>query len=333
MNEPEECDEEDEVEVVAAVSFRDPTCADPTAGWTATVDGHPDASNDHVTFTQSGPPTPGQEIVVTARTDDDDYEFDNEDDKQTFEHTFAPAPAGCDEDATAVAPSVTQSTDCEVQGSYTVPETRGVQYLLDGKSLAAGTYPGPASGTVTATALAGHELTNPDFRFVLSLPAAADCPAPVVAGVQTVVPAYPTLNQPTCTANGSLNVPTQPPGVLVERSGSVPGEVTFTYKPSPGYTFPPGTATISTLTVFPKLGSDRPRCDKDEEPQVLGTQEAKPTTAPTAVPTAVDAGLPGAAAPRDVRLGVLLTGGGLLLLGWAGATMRTGRREPGAREI
>ena len=79
---------------------------------------------------------------------------------------------------TAVDPTVVQSTRCDVEGSYTIPATTGVQYLLDDVAIAAGTYSGPKSGEITAEALHGYKLTNPDFSFALNVAPAADCPPP-----------------------------------------------------------------------------------------------------------------------------------------------------------
>lgn len=79
---------------------------------------------------------------------------------------------------TAVDPTVVQSTRCDVEGSYTIPATEGVQYLLDDAAIAAGTYSGPKSGEITAEALQGYKLTNPDFSFALNVAPAADCPPP-----------------------------------------------------------------------------------------------------------------------------------------------------------
>ncbi len=110
---------------------------------------------------------------------------------------------------TAVAPTVVQSTECDVEGTYTIPPTTGVQYLLDGDEIAAGTYDGPASGTITAEALTGYVLTNPTFSFTLNVAAAADCyvppPPPVdvctnLDGVQSTVPAGYTEAGGICTA-------------------------------------------------------------------------------------------------------------------------------------
>lgn len=86
-----------------------------------------------------------------------------------------PAAEECDETVTAVNPTVAQSSACEVEGSYTIPTTVGVNYLLNGIAIAAGTYAGPATGTITAQAQDGYELTNPDFSFALNVAAAEKC--------------------------------------------------------------------------------------------------------------------------------------------------------------
>ncbi len=341
-----------------------------------------------------------------------------------------PAPSG----PTAVAPAVTQASACEVEGSYTIPTTEGVQYLLDNQPIAAGTYPGPASGTITAVATAeGVALTNPGFSYALNVDPAAECPdfdqeIPVPAKPATqdpcgpgnisfvlppdvdpskvawtvnrdgsitftpkrgyvfssetnptsltyqlpadsdepcpttppatpkdVTPVVPSVNPPTCEAAGSLNVPTQPTGLVAQQSGTVPGQVTFTYTAQAGYALAAGSPTSTTLTVQPQLSGEQ--CEDEVAPaEVAGTESSapkpskkpavKPAVKPAkaqapqvlgtqaAVPTAVDAGLGGltAAAPaQGSLLGQLLVTGGLALMLAAGWLM-TGRRQVGARE-
>ena len=99
-------------------------------------------------------------------------------------------------DSTAVIPNVDQAGPCEVEGSYTIPNTTGVDYFLDGLAIPAGTYDGPASGTITAAAVGGYDLTNDGFSYGLHVAAAEVCPVvvplvvapPEVAGTQTASP-------------------------------------------------------------------------------------------------------------------------------------------------
>lgn len=165
----------------AALSFRDPTCEDTGVGVTLPPD------TDQVTYTKSGSETPGGTVTVTA-TAASGFVFADGTTTKTTTHTFPTiASLECGTDATPVAPTVVQSEECEVDGSYTIPATAGVQYQLDGVNIAAGTYSGPETGTVTAVALAGHELTDPAFSFALNVAAAEECED--IAGVETETPA------------------------------------------------------------------------------------------------------------------------------------------------
>ncbi len=83
---------------------------------------------------------------------------------------------------TPVDPTVTPSDECGVEGSYAIPSTAGVQYLLDGEPIAAGTYDGPQSGTVTATALEGYRLSTTTWSYALDLAAADTCSLPSTGG-------------------------------------------------------------------------------------------------------------------------------------------------------
>ena len=79
-----------------------------------------------------------------------------------------------DEPVTAVDPGVAQSAECEVEGELTVPDTTGVQYLLDGV-VVSGTVAGPIDDTLTAVALEGYELTNPEWSFDVDIAVAEEC--------------------------------------------------------------------------------------------------------------------------------------------------------------
>jgi hypothetical protein len=205
-----------------------------------------------------------------------------------------PAPS-----STAVAPEVVQSAACDVEGSYVIPATPGVQYQLDGANIGAGTYPGPKAGTITAVATGNHVLTNPGFSFALYVTAATDCVSPSPSeSVSTPPASTPPASTPPTIA-GTESAAPQP-------SQTPEGEVAGTE-------------------------STNPKPSKSDTPQVLGTEAA--------VPTAVAAGLgdlpggPGATASASSlgsMLGQLLAAvGGLLLVGAGGLMFR---RQVGGRE-
>lgn len=87
--------------------------------------------------------------------------------------TETPTPAPTE--VTAVAPEVDAADECETNGTFTIPDTEGVQYLLDGAPIAAGTHSGPVDGTITAEATGDAVLTNEDFMFELELTEALPC--------------------------------------------------------------------------------------------------------------------------------------------------------------
>lgn len=114
-------------------------------------------------------------------------------------------------DVAAVAPTVRQSEQCEQEGSYTIPATSGVQYLLDGEPVAAGTYTGPVEGTITAEASGSLPLSNPGFSFALDVDPAEECPdevlpteaedvCPNIPGAQGSVPDGLVLEDDRCVA-------------------------------------------------------------------------------------------------------------------------------------
>lgn len=90
-----------------------------------------------------------------------------------------PAPT----EVTAVAPQVDQADECETNGTLTIPDTAGVQYLLDGEPVAAGTHSGPLSGTITAEAVGDAVLTNEDFMVEVELTEALPCEVLPTEGV------------------------------------------------------------------------------------------------------------------------------------------------------
>jgi serine protease len=185
-----------------------------------------------------------------------------------------------------VAPTVTPSTTCATEGSYTVPSTTGVEYLLDGKVLAAGTYPGPATGTVTARAAEGYRLSDSEWSFALKLAPAEACPAAVIPPATPVAPAVTPSATPvapavtpsaTCGVAGTYTIPATA-GVTYLLDGTIvaagthqgPASGTITAAAVEGYQLtttgwtyaldvPAATACAAVVTQLPKTGSSVPQ--------------------------------------------------------------------------
>ena len=151
-----------------------------------------------------------------------------------------PAAAVCPTQVTPVNPTFTLSSTCEVQGTYTIPATTGITYLLAGTPIAANTYPGPVSGTVTAQANTGYALSTTNWSYALNVPAAAACPGTVVV---VVTPVNPTVSPSTdCEVQGTYTIPattgvTYLLGTTVKAAGTYDGPAsgTVTAQANTGY--------------------------------------------------------------------------------------------------
>jgi hypothetical protein len=135
----------------------------------------------------------------------------------TTSWTFSNPSLSCLVTVTPVDPTVVLSTLCQVEGSYTIPETTGIDYLLDGTPIAAGTYPGPKTGTITAVAQDGYilstssttaaplrTLSDSGWSFALNLPAATTCEP---EGPVVVTPVAPTTDpSSTCDVEGTYRI-------------------------------------------------------------------------------------------------------------------------------
>jgi hypothetical protein len=99
---------------------------------------------------------------------------------------------------TPVEPTVVQSAACDTEGTLTVPSTEGVEYFLDGTPIAAGDHSGPVSGTRTAKAVEGYELTG-TRTWTVQLAAATTCESgsgETGGGGDTTPPVTPPVTQP-----------------------------------------------------------------------------------------------------------------------------------------
>lgn len=146
---------------------------------------------------------------------------------------------------TPVAPTAESITQCGMYGSIDIPEVDGVTYTVDGNGRT-------GVNTVTATATAGHKLTDGPHVWVFNLGSYTKCAAtPVVSD----------LTPQQCTADGPGFTPahfstTAVEGVTYyldeeETTGSdlEPGTYTVTAVADEGYSFLPGTVTSWTFDV------------------------------------------------------------------------------------
>lgn len=176
---------------------------------------------------------------------------------------------------TPVAPTVVPSPRCGVQGSVTIPSTTGLRYLLDGTVIASGVHAGPLAGTVTAEALEGYTLANPQWSVAIDVPAADACPVIVV-----VTPVAPTVvPSTTCGVEGTWTVPSTT-GVQYLLDGEPiaagtydgPESGTVTAAATTGYTLSvPGWSFALTLTAadtcsLPSTGGSLPQTGGDPAP-------------------------------------------------------------------
>jgi serine protease len=131
-----------------------------------------------------------------------------------------------------------------------VPSTAGVDYLLEGQVVNGQTITGPASGTLTAAAQQGFELTDPDWSFDFDLAAATPCPGQVIPVAPAVV------QSTTCNVQGTVTFPTTAGLRYLLNGTDVSGQDltgpisgTVVVEVLPGYVLAPGALTEFTFAV------------------------------------------------------------------------------------
>jgi hypothetical protein len=230
-----------------------------------------------------------------------------------------PAAAVCPTQVTPVNPTYTLSSKCDVEGTYTIPATTGITYLLAGTPIAANTYQGPVSGTVTAQADTGYTLSTTNWSYALSVPAAVACPATVVV---VVTPVNPTVAPSAkCNVQGTYTIPattgiTYLLGTTVKAAGTYDGPASglVTATANEGYTLSTSSWSYQLTVAAPEIC---PAAVVDTPTAVVDAPTATTTgTTPTAETTAAlpKTGFPTAALAGAAALALLL-GVGLLAVG------------------
>ena len=159
----------------------------------------------------------------------------------TWTHTYPAAPTDCEGPA---APSFTDdvcAATAPAGASYTIPDTDGVDYLVDGTKATAGTHEAKDSTTITITAVAsdGHEL-NGTTTWTHTYPAApTDCGASGAAPAPKFTDATCESPSATYTIPSSTNVKYMVNGVQAAagaHSASAGTSVTITAVANSGFT-------------------------------------------------------------------------------------------------
>ena len=157
------------------VSFTD-TCG-------ITNDNYVVPTTPHVTYSATAGTHSGIGTVTITATADPGYVLTA---PYTFTHDFTDVPCvTAPTPVPTVAPTSANLT-CNNDGSYTIPTTVGVRYLVDNSIVAAGPHTVAAAGTVTVTAeaLTGFTLTGPaSWTFTFTTP--TDCTTPGLGGGDT----------------------------------------------------------------------------------------------------------------------------------------------------
>lgn len=279
-------------------------------------------------------------------------------------------PESCDDEedprSVTASASFVAAVACTA-GSYTIPDTEGVEYLVNGSEVTPGTYTTPLAGSITAKSADADEyvLANPEYELHFDLgTAGTDCGDnnPPDGGDPPVVvpPVKPTKPAAVVSTKANVNVDCDVDEVVTTTTTTttdwVYDEATSKWVPGAPQVVEDIETREATVDDCPEVAPvegekpvpakptkpTKPAPSVDVQPdEVEGVDSDRPKARPQpvvagqpeALPTAVDAGLaPVAAASPSSPLGQGLLAGGLVMLLLAGA-LQAGRRERGAHEV
>jgi hypothetical protein len=214
--------------------------------------------------------------------------------------------------ASQVTPASITFTDEDgtAHDTYTVPATTGVQYLVGGKVVAAGTYPGAATVSVTAEA---------QTDYVLAPGAISEWSATFKTTPYLVSPAEAKFTDNDGTAQDTYTIPTTPGvqylvGDNAMAAGTYPGTgtVTVTARAQTDYSLTPGAPASWTATFKGSLVGPAPR--------ITGSATVGSTLTAN----------PGTWAPPPVSLRYQWYRSGVAIIGATAATLRLTAADVGA---
>jgi len=237
----------------------------------------------------------------------------------------------CTKPVTPASPSFADPTCAGVSGSYTIPSSTGVDYLVEGKPASAGTYPIAAGSTVTVTAAArpGYRLEGTAEWSHATTPAAG-CTTTVTAGA-------PTFTVGTCEApGGSYRIPaTVGVDYLVNGKKTAAGthqvaagmKVAVTAAVRPGYVLTGVSSWTHTVTTPDNCNNPPVPSTTPTVPSVVNSPASHSTAlAPVAsIGAAPSLANTGAAPDLAAWIGIVLAAAGVALCLAAGRHRHAGR--------
>lgn len=254
-------------EVTAGVTFRDPTCENPTAGFTTN-------GATGITYTlTSGTVGPGNTVTVTA-TAQDGYVIVGQ---KVFTHTFAAVPTDCEEGDIPLPAGVTfTEATCTTGPSFQFVKTAtplGMRPfynvegpLVDGKPVAGATY------TITALPVEGYVLVGQSVWVHTFAAAPTNCGTP--PGDRCPPGMVPTAGKDGEPGNDECEFPTSPP----PPAPPAPPVTTATppAPPAPPAVTPP---SPPVPTVTPPAAKTKPKAKPKTAPKPDNPPVKKKTTA------------------------------------------------------
>ena len=268
------------------------------------VDNHSIATKDVVAVGDKFADKQGYSVVIVANTD-----------KLSPEPSVGDCPTPeTPPELVTVTPKIPTALppSCQSAGSLNVPTQPA------GVDVSGGGSDGAGPGTYVFTFSSASSYKFPDgtadpltvsVTVLPKLTGQKDCPTQTQP--KSVTPLYPSATPPSCSAAGTLVVPSQPTGVKATGAGTDgagPGSYTFTFAPaSASFVFPAGTATTKTVTVLPRLTGEQD-CPTTPNEQPVVVSPNAPSLVP---PTCAAAGsITAPAAQPGVVVAVADLGGG-----------------------
>jgi len=232
-------------------TFTNGTCTNAQPSYTIPdVEGVTYQVNGAVVAPGRHPAQPGDSITVEA-TAKSGYTLSG--DTRSWQFTFAALPTHC-----AAAPTDTPSSCASPNGTYTIPATAGVTYLVNGKQTAPGTYSAKAGSSVKITAFGsnGQPLPGTSTWTLHFAATPTGCTAHVPAFVDNTCTRHGTYTIPgVTTADYTVNGVAVSAGTHHATAGAT---LTIRVSAKPGQALTGTTSWMHTFADLPQCAPDTP---------------------------------------------------------------------------